>query len=317
MARRPQRAIRGAIWDQRRDNKGVSEPCPSRYLTVRDGTQLRLLDWQGTGPNNGVPIILLHGLASNARLWDGPARHLSAFGHRVVAIDLRGHGLSDKPDHGYSVADIAADVFDIMTQLCAQDHAWLRPLVIGQSWGGNIVVEIAAQYSRNIRGIVAVDGGTIELSEAFPSWDECERTLRPPQLAGMKYDRLRSYIRAAHPDWSEEAIDGQMHNMERHSNDTITPRLSFERHITILKHLWQHRPSEKWSMIQAPVLFTPAAKTQDDHVAMKRKQLTHALSVLPQARVEWFEPADHDLHAQFPDRFSSVVEHAISTGFFA
>ena len=295
----------------------MAEPFVSRYLSVRDGTKLRLVDWSASASPVGTPIVLLHGLASNARLWDGPARYLSAAGHRVVAVDLRGHGLSDKPDHGYAVADIADDVSDIITSLTQENEDWQRPLVIGQSWGGNIVVELAVRHGALIRGIVAVDGGTIELSTAFSDWEECERTLRPPHLEGMKYDRLRSYIRAAHPDWSEEAIDGQMHNMEKRSDNTIAPHLSFDRHITILRGLWEHHPSQKWSEISVPVLFTPAAKTHDDHVVMKRKQISVALSSLPHARVEWFEPADHDLHAQYPDRFAAVVEDALATGFFA
>lgn len=295
----------------------MSDPFVSRRLSVRDGIQLRLVDWSVSQSPVGIPIVLVHGLASNARLWDGPARHLTQMGHRVVAIDLRGHGHSDKPDHGFSVAEVAADVVDIITQLSDHNRSWQRPLVIGQSWGGNIVVELAAQYGDILRGIVAVDGGTIELSEAFPTWEECERVLRPPHLVGMKFDRLRSYIRAAHPDWSDEAIDGQMHNMEKHPDGTISPWLTFERHMIILKHLWEHHPTEKWAHIHIPVLFTPAAIGHDEHVAMKRQQIAHAMSTLSHARVEWFEPADHDLHAQFPERFSSVIDHAISTGFFA
>ncbi|MEY3806319.1 MAG: hypothetical protein RIR69_1131 [Actinomycetota bacterium] len=317
MTQRASEAIRGAIRATWRDNGDVPDPFSSRYLTVRDGVQLRLVDWSASQSPSGIPILLLHGLASNARLWDGPARYLTDFGHRVVAVDLRGHGQSEKTEDGYAVSDIAADVADIITQLCQETSSWKRPLVIGQSWGGNIVIELAATFGDLIRGVVAVDGGTIELCEAFPGWDECARTLQPPHLAGMKYDRLRSYIRAAHPDWSEEAIDGQMHNMQQHPDGTITPWLTFDRHMTILRNLWEHRPSQLWNKIDVPVMFTPAAKTNDDHVAMKRQQIAHALSLLPAARVEWFEPADHDLHAQFPQQFSSVIDHAISTGFFA
>ena len=48
--------------------------------------------------------VLTHGLASNARLWDGVARRLAEAGHRVVTVDQRGHGQSSKPDDGYDVA---------------------------------------------------------------------------------------------------------------------------------------------------------------------------------------------------------------------
>lgn len=305
----------GGNRPRRRDNGKVADPFLSRFETVSDGTRLRIVDWTPTGAA-GTPILLLHGLASNARLWDGPARALCAAGHLVAALDLRGHGLSDKPDSGYSTAEIVGDVVEVIGALAARDRRFGRPLVIGQSWGGNIVVELAARHPDTVRGIVAVDGGTIELSRSFPSWEECERTLRPPVLTGTPHARLRSYIAAAHPDWSDEAIDGQMHNMETREDGTVSARLTLERHMTILRHLWEHVPSRHWSTMSVPVLFTPAAKGNDAHVEMKRRQIDAALAAIPRARVEWFEPADHDLHAQHPGRFAAVVDQAISTGFF-
>lgn len=316
MTKQGTHAIPGAISHQWRDNGSVSSPWVSSSVSAADGTKLRVVDWSQSAPSTGIPVVLIHGLASNARLWDGPARCLTQIGHSVIALDLRGHGHSDKPDYGYSVPEVAADVAHVIKTRAATHPRWNRPLVIGQSWGGNIVVELASQFPDFIRGIVAVDGGTIDLSSSFAEWDECERTLRPPHLVGMQYDRLRAYIRAAHPDWTEEAIDGQMHNMERRPDGTIAPHLTMERHMTILRHLWEDRPADKWPHIKVPVLFTPASKTHDEHTVVKRQQIAHALSQLAHARVEWFEPADHDLHAQFPDRFAAVVDHAISTGFF-
>lgn len=238
-------------------------------------------------------------------------------GHAVVAVDLRGHGLSDKPDSGYAMTDIAQDIADVLAALPGYTATQNKPILIGQSWGGNIVVECAHQLGTQLRGVIAVDGGTIELSRAFPDWEECARTLSPPALAGMKYERLRSYIRAAHPDWSDEAIDGQMYNMEHLPDGTIRPWLTLDRHLAVLRGLWEHVPSALWSKIDIPILFTPATKTNDAHSESKRQQVSHAVSTLPRARAEWFEPADHDLHAQFPERFASVVDDAINTGFFS
>ena len=299
------------------DNRTVTSAPTSQHLTVRDGTALRALQWSVPNESPGIPIVLIHGLASNSRLWDGPARLLSQMGHAVVAIDLRGHGLSDKPDHGYAMSDIATDVSDVLDALEQQQRKWANPLIIGQSWGGNIVVEVAHSFGHKIRGAVAVDGGTIELQKAFPVWEECKRALTPPALAGMSYERLRSYIRAAHLDWSEEAIDGQMYNMEHLADGTIKPWLTLERHLTVLRGLWEHSPSLLWNEISVPILFTPAARGNDEHTVVKRSQVQQALDHLQQSRVEWFDPADHDLHAQFPDRFAAVVNDAITSGFFS
>lgn len=294
-------------------NPVTSLPTEFR-IPLRDGVSLRALEWSA---NTGTPILLVHGLASNARLWDGAARELAALGHSVVAIDLRGHGHSDKPDHGYGMTEVARDVADVLQCLAQRSPHFTRALVIGQSWGGNIVVELAHKHGDMVRGVVAVDGGTIELGEAFPVWEDCAEVMSPPPLAGMKAERLRSYIRTAHPDWSEEGIDGQMHNMEVLEDGTIRPRLTLDRHLMVLRGLWEHQPSALWPHISVPVMFTPAAKTENDFTTRKREQLAVAQQQLPSCRVEWFEPADHDLHAQFPQRFAQLIHDAIATEFFA
>ena len=62
------------------------------------GFQMSVREWR---PNKAIaerrPFLLVHGLSSNARTWDGVAAELSAAGHPVVAIDQRGHGRSEKP----------------------------------------------------------------------------------------------------------------------------------------------------------------------------------------------------------------------------
>ena len=67
----------------------------------------------------GRPFLLVHGLSSNARLWDGPAAHLAAAGHQVVAVDQRGHGRSEQVADGYTTAQCAAD----LAALCADARA--------------------------------------------------------------------------------------------------------------------------------------------------------------------------------------------------
>ncbi len=93
--------------------------------------------WEGSGR----PFLLVHGLASNALLWQGVAEHLAAAGHRVVAVDPRGHGESDAPADGYDTVTAAADLRAVSAALDLQD-----PVVVGQSWGGNVVLRHAELY---------------------------------------------------------------------------------------------------------------------------------------------------------------------------
>ncbi len=64
------------------------------------GIQIHALYWSHTAlkSDRERSYILVHGLSSNARTWDQVAARLAAAGHQVVAIDQRGHGLSEKPD---------------------------------------------------------------------------------------------------------------------------------------------------------------------------------------------------------------------------
>lgn len=289
----------------------------SRTIRVRDGVGLHALEWTSPATHQGEPIILIHGLASNARLWDGAARALTQHGHAVIAIDLRGHGRSDKPDHGYDMTSVARDVVDVINHLQSEHPNWSRPLIVGQSWGGNIVIEVAAHYGDDVRGAVAVDGGTIELQRMFPEWDHCKNMLAPPKLAGMPATQLEAGMRSMHPDWSDEAIAGAMANMEHLPDGTIRPWLTFDRHITVLRGLWEHSPSQLFSRIEVPVLFTPATRANDPITQAKREMITIAEQTLRRGKVVWFDPADHDLHAQHPQRFADTVHNAITEGFFA
>ena len=112
------------------------EPVDER-IRVAAGIELRVLRWQppldsGTVAASGAPFLLVHGLASNARLWDGVARRLASAGHSAVAVDLRGHGHSDKPESGY---DFATIVEDMRALIGALGLGFERPILVGQSWG--------------------------------------------------------------------------------------------------------------------------------------------------------------------------------------
>ena len=69
------------------------------------GLSFHCRDWGGSGQ----PILLLHGLASTCHIWDQAAPIL-ARSFAVVDMDLRGHGESAKPDHGYDFASVSGDV---------------------------------------------------------------------------------------------------------------------------------------------------------------------------------------------------------------
>jgi pimeloyl-ACP methyl ester carboxylesterase len=292
-----------------------SAECTTVMVESGTGVTLRTVRWGSPAEASAVPLVLIHGLASNALLWEGAALEFAALGHAVVAVDLRGHGLSEKPDDGYDMQTVTNDVAGVLRVLASQGYE--RPVVAGQSWGGNVVVELAHVFPELIRGVVAVDGGFLELQEHFPQWEECSVALRPPNLLGTPASRMRGYMESAHADWPKTGIDGSMANFEQLPDGTIRPWLTLERHLMVLRGLWEHKPTHIYKDISVPVMFVPAEGPGGVFSDTKRQVIERALHSVPKVRVEWFSPADHDLHAQHPVRFAQVVHSATTDGFFS
>lgn len=76
----------------------------SRWVDI--GFKMHVREWAG----EKRPFVLVHGLASNSLTWNQVGHLLAAAGHRVLAIDQRGHGLSDKPEEGYDFETVTADL---------------------------------------------------------------------------------------------------------------------------------------------------------------------------------------------------------------
>jgi pimeloyl-ACP methyl ester carboxylesterase len=277
----------------------------TRRIRVAEGVEVAADAWLPAAAD-GVPFVLVHGLASNARTWDGVAARLVGFGHPAVTVDLRGHGRSSKPDGPYDVTTVANDLAALIDAMELE-----RPIVVGQSWGGNVVVELAARRPDAIRGVVCVDGGWLEPSRQFPDWEACRAALAPPRLAGRQITEVEGYVRSAHRDWPESGIQGTLANFEVRPDGTIAPWLSFDHHITVLRGLWEHRPSERFADLGVPVLLAPVDGGDTDWSRRKRRDVEAATAMIPDVRVRWFV-GDHDIHAQRPDELSSVI-HEFAT----
>ena len=289
----------------------------ARRVPVANGVELVVDVWTPAllpAQESAPPFVLVHGLASNARMWDGVAHALVAAGHPVFTVDLRGHGRSSKPDGPYDVPTVAHDLAVLIEGLGPEGVS--RPIVAGQSWGGNVAIKLAARRPELIGGLVCVDGGWLEPSREFTDWEACLAALAPPRLAGRRLDEVEGYIRSAHPDWPETGIEGVLANFEILPDGRIAPWLTFDRHIEVLRGLWEHRPSELYAGIPVPVLLVPADGGDADRTQRQRARVDAAAAAIPNARVRWLA-GDHDIHAQCPDELASVVLGAATDGFFA
>src|SRR4051812_42561966 len=81
-------------------------------FTTHDGVALDYLDTGGAG----VPLVMLHGWGQTKAMFRNQTFD-NALGRRVIALDLRGHGLSAKPTYGYRIARFSRDVWELLDHL--------------------------------------------------------------------------------------------------------------------------------------------------------------------------------------------------------
>jgi pimeloyl-ACP methyl ester carboxylesterase len=270
---------------------------------------LLLREWQGSGP----PFVLLHGLASNSLTWASVASFLSAAGHRVLAYDQRGHGLSEKPSAGYGFEEMCADLEGLLHECGVRD-----PILVGQSWGGNVVLEYAARHPGQARGLGFVDGGFLDLhNRPGATWASVERDLRPPDLRGIPREELKRRIQGMHPQWTEEGVEGTLANMEILPDETVRPWLSLEHHLEILRALWEQRPQELYPRIEEPVLICAAEDGEAQRMEQKRRAVAAAQEGLDRCQVVWFPATDHDIHVHRPREISDLFLRSVRQGIWS
>ncbi|HUR18704.1 MAG TPA: alpha/beta hydrolase [Acidimicrobiales bacterium] len=267
-------------------------PPHEQRVVVGAGVELHVEGWPSQLCDHPVGFVLVHGLASNAAMWRGVARRLKDLGHSAISVDQRGHGRSSKPAGGYDVSSFVSDLAELLGQVPLR-----RPAVAGQSFGGNVVLELAARHPELVGGIACVDGGWIELSEYFASWDACLAELAPPVFDGRSVEEIHELLSSRHADWPETAIEGFLANFEIRPGGMVAPWLARSRHLEILRSLWDHHPSKLYESVKVPVLLVPAMNP--GQISVWEGAAEKAAGLLPRCRLEPMT-GDHDLHAQQP-----------------
>lgn len=281
----------------------TSPPVAPTALVVEadDGARLSALVWGWLDPAAAAPpFLLVHGLASNARLWLGVGAALHAAGHTVVALDQRGHGQSAAAE-GADFATLTADLLAVAAAVGLD-----RPVAVGQSWGGNVVMELARRHPGAVRGVTCVDGGFIELRRRFDDRDAMLDALSPPQLVGTPLDGILAHLDREYGDWPSAGVAGQLANFMVRPDRTVAPHLSRTRHLEILEHLWEHRPTRLWPEIEVPVLLLPVDTGDDPRTGDKRRAVEVAARALPAGEVRWLS-GHHDRHAEAPGEVADIL----------
>lgn len=129
------------------------------HILTRDGIELHY----DLTPGSNQSYVFVHGCCCNREYFAPQARYFAEKGHTVVSLDLRGHGASTAPEGtSITIADFAADVAAIIAA-----GGLNKPVRVGHSMGGLVVLNVAAEFPAHVGGIVMVDPGPLVWTEPF------------------------------------------------------------------------------------------------------------------------------------------------------
>jgi pimeloyl-ACP methyl ester carboxylesterase len=123
----------------------------ARHSVLTSGRRMSYLE---AGPADGAAIVLIHGLASDSGTWDRAIEPLAKHGLRVIAVDLIGHGFSDKLRGSYRLDDFAVMMAGFFDGLGLH-----RATICGHSLGGAIAVHFGYHYPERVSRLVLVSAG--------------------------------------------------------------------------------------------------------------------------------------------------------------
>lgn len=208
--------------------------APTSHFITSNGIKLHYLDHPGDGP----AVVLMHGLTANAHAFDGIVAAGLSPKHRVIAVDLRGRGLSEKPFFGYSIRKHAKDIIGLLDHLGIE-----RALIGGHSFGGLLTIYLAKHFPERVDRMILLDA-------AGRMHDNAKAMLAPAMSRlGKTFQSFNHYLEQVkkapyNTFWDENMLGYYRADVQEFGNGTVKPR-SNPRHITeavlnVLKEPWPY-----------------------------------------------------------------------------
>ncbi len=261
---------------------------PGKTFKVNgDGLSIQMAEWPGDGP----VVFCLHGLTANLRCFELVAGGISG-ACRVLAMDLRGRGQSDKPAQGYSLKHHCRDIVAALSEM---DLAQVN--LLGHSLGAYICLAFAAEHPELVDKLVLLDGGAElsadqwlgvgvgiqpaidRLGKVTPSFDSYLELARQAPYTKPWNSSLEAYFR-----YEIEEVPGGVSSRVKPDN------IAEER-----ANLREFRPSSLFAKIQCPVLILRATKGMDAEGGLVLPEDVTQIMIdsLPQAKLVNLDGVDH------------------------
>ena len=268
---------------------------PQDHTTVVGGLTFHYVTW---GPESAPPVVLLHGLTSHARSWDALGRELSA-NRRVIALDQRGHGDSDRaPDGDYRVATMAADVAGFVDALGLG-----RFELLGLSMGGRVGIAYAGGRGARIERLCIVDiGPEIHL----PGMERIRQMMAgSPERIGSEEEAV-ALARRANPRAPEAGLRERVRHAVRPLPDGGVEWKYDKALRDMMRQGGRRDPIDLWEplrRITAPTLLVRGA----DSDVLSTEVAKRMIDALPDGRLVEIAGAGHPVPMDQPESFARAV----------
>jgi len=269
------------------------------HLQVGD-VRLHYLEWLPEGDaEDAPPLFLLHGLSSNAYYWQRLVTHL---GHRrIVALDQRSHGLSDRPASGYTMTDMVSDAAKAIELLDLS-----QPVVVGHSWGAAVALELVGGTDGLASGLVFIDGPVMSMANVL-TWDQAQSIMQPPLPRFLTFDAARAESVGDFKDAWGDDLEPFVRARVMADADAFVLTLTAPVRLEIIKGMYYGQPQLLWSALSVPATVLLASAGPAMISAWKRNGADELSIIAPNVDVQWYE-TPHDIPLYKPAEVANDVE---------
>jgi pimeloyl-ACP methyl ester carboxylesterase len=286
-------------------------------VVVEPGDRIHFLDWGGGASGGGASavarrpgVVLVHGLSNTAWTWTPVARRVRA-SRRVVAMDLRGHGLSDAPTDGYDPTTLAGDVVAVAEGSGLQAEPGDRVVLAGHGFGAIVAAWAAADLGVRCAGLVLVDGGWESLEAA--SGMEVDEFLRgldePPEVMRSISAFLADRAAFDPGTWdADQERAARATVVETHAGKVVPSTRPHAAEASV-RAMFRYDPAATLARVVAPVVALVAA---DDDEGSRRRALADVSAARVAAGRDPIEATSfghvgHNLMRYRPDAVSATI----------
>jgi len=251
------------------------------------------------GPDDGPPLILLHGFPDSARMWRHQVAALTAAGYRVLTPDLRGYGRSGKPEgvDAYNLLVIAADVTAVL-----DDAGVASARVVGHDWGAALAWAVATLAPDRVDRVVALSvGHPAAFARAGLAQTEKAWHMLLFQFEGVAERWLSDDGWARFREWSHHP-DAEATTAEMEAAGALTPALC-----------WYRANVPPAALVEPPLELPPVSVpalgiwSTDDMALVEAQMTASADHCAAGFRYERIEGAGHWIPLDAPDEVNALL----------